>query len=120
MRNDTARQITGGTKTPRRHRRIGIPVKARRKKTQITIRSKWPGAFLARPGAHVTQGRGSVQLLYYLSRGRRQLAYLLVPRVRIEPSGYSLEAILTDVANAEWRDNVKIAWKRALRTARRR
>lgn len=114
-------QIFGGK--PEKQLAEAIPMqgrgKGRPRKTSKTTRSRWPGALKRKRGGFYKPGRKNAQLLF-LPRGKRLLlAYVILPEIKVKPSGWDIEATLARVAKAEWRDNVEIAWNKAIRTARR-
>ena len=118
MRN----QVFGGTS---RGAKESVPMlgngRGRPRKKSKAGEKRWPGAMRARVGKGFWKdGRRGAKLLY-LPRGEKGLllAYVIVPQVEIKKSSWDIERILEKTAAAEWTDNAKIAWKRAIKTARR-
>jgi hypothetical protein len=122
-----ARQILGGTKRPDKVPDVAIPMvgrgKGRPKKTSLTRESRWPKALKRKRKAFYKEGaKGAKLLMIPIVRGksrRLSMVYVLVPEIKIR-ARWDIEKTLDRVAKAEWRDNVKIAWERALRSARKR
>lgn len=116
-------QVVGGS--PARQMAEAIPMlgrgRPRSKKTSKTLQSKWPGAIRRKnKGSFWRSGRGGAQLLF-LPRGKNRLilAYVISPTIKIKKTDWQPEEILESIARSEWIDNVKIAWAKAIKTARR-
>jgi hypothetical protein len=115
------RQVLGGRKTGKKGG-VAIPMvgrgRGRPRKESVTRQSRWPGAIQRKRKGFFKLGKARTTLFYVPRRGRLLLVYVLIPEIKVKPR-WDLEDTLRRTAKAEWRDNVKIAWERARRSAKR-
>lgn len=141
-------QIEGGKRTPDEGRTVGIPVAARRSPRSVITPARFPGAFLAKPGAFVggtkrdARGRlvpkgGTEALFVPIGRrrrkagkkrrrkkrptkaSRRRLRIMYYLRPSVDvPARFPFFEISEGVFSREWAIHMRRAWDHALRTAR--
>lgn len=115
-----ARQALGGVKTAQGGKLVGIPVGVRKRRSDKTPRSKWPGAMAKRKNVYIAETSGGPAMFRKVGRGnkaRTELLYLLRPEVKVEPEWPFLDTV-EQVVEEKWASNAEKALARALKTAK--
>jgi len=118
------RQVFGGLKTDETSGEyVGVPIMARRPKTQRTTRGRWPGALAAQRNKYglsrIDGGTsdGALGLWRYRKNKTPRLYWILKQSVFVRARWPFFETV-HEVVDDRWKSNVVRAWDFALATAK--
>lgn len=97
----------------------GVPIEARPQKTDITPRSKWPGAFARRSGYFFQTTKGKIGLYHRLTKARYpiKLVYRMQTETRI-PQEWPMIGQIIGEADANFLDKMTEEFDRAIGATR--